>query len=160
MAPGLAEGLAVKASVKDQWVKDLRSGEFEQGNGYLRRADSEGGKDRLCCLGVLSEQAVRAGVIPAPELHGRDYHYLDDETDHRGNVLGEKFNQCTALPRKVAEWAGIKDDYPESMDSGWDVTIMPRDSDGGEVTAIGANDGMSLTFVQIADLIDANVPAE
>ena len=29
-----------------KWVKALRSGEFEQGTGYLRKGD------KFCCLGV------------------------------------------------------------------------------------------------------------
>lgn len=156
MAPGLAEGLAVKASVKDQWVKDLRSGEFEQGSNNLRRTVDEG--EYYCCLGVLCQQAVRAGAIPAPELHDRGvYAYLDDEYDGDNRVTGESFNQECSLPRKVAEWAGL----PLEKDGmGEDVVILPRNGEMGEVTAIGANDGMSLTFVQIADLIEQNVPAE
>lgn len=156
MAPGLTEGLAVKAEVKDQWVKDLRSGEFEQGGLNLRR--SVDGEERYCCLGVLCEQAVKAGVIPAPELHDHGvYGYLDDDYDGNNKVTGESFNQECSLPRKVAEWAGL----PLEKDGmGEDVVILPRNGELGEVTAIGANDGMSLTFAQIADLIEQNVPGE
>lgn len=38
------------AEIKAKWVKALRSGEYEQGAGKLRRAD-----DKFCCLGVLSD---------------------------------------------------------------------------------------------------------
>lgn len=146
----------MKANIKDQWVQDLRSGEYEQGNSNLRRT-TDGG-ERYCCLGVLCEQAVKAGVIPAPELHDYGvYAYLDDEYDGYGKVTGESFDQECSLPRKVAEWAGV----PLDRDGfGEDVVILPRNGDLGEVTAIGANDGMSLTFAQIADLIEQNVPAE
>lgn len=38
------------AAVKEKWVEALRSGKYEQGQGYLRRAD-----DSMCCLGVLCD---------------------------------------------------------------------------------------------------------
>ena len=46
---------------KAMWVADLRSGDYEQGQGFLCR------EGKFCCLGVLADQAVRAGVIPQPE---------------------------------------------------------------------------------------------
>ena len=48
--------MPMNPQIKAQWVADLRSGQYEQGNGYLN-ADG-----KLCCLGVLCEQAVKAGV--------------------------------------------------------------------------------------------------
>jgi hypothetical protein len=153
MAAGLREGLAVKEAIKRQWVKDLRSGEFEQGTSYLEKVDD--GVSRLCCLGVLCRQAVKAGIIPEPELHSSSYYYLDDDTDHEG-VTGESFNQRHALPRKVAEWAGVP--YGSS---GGDVVIEPGgDVDEGDFTAIAANDGVGMSFAEIADLIEKNVPVE
>jgi hypothetical protein len=145
----------VKAEVKAQWIADLRSGEYEQGKGNLRRTVD--GTEHYCCLGVLCEQAVKASAIPAPELHDHGvYVYLDDECDGDGGVTGESFNQECALPRKVAEWAGIP--VEREFGLGEDVVIMPEDAHAGEVTAIGANDGMALPFLEIADLIEKNVP--
>ena len=46
--------------VKQQWVTALRSGEYAQGNGHLRK------DDEYCCLGVLCDIAVKAAVT-----HGR-----------------------------------------------------------------------------------------
>jgi hypothetical protein len=160
MAAGPSERLStMKADVKAQWVKDLRSGEYEQGGGHLRRDNGEGEKDQFCCLGVLCEQAVRAGVIPAPELHGQEYLYLDDKYDtYGGNVTGEAFNQASSLPRKVAEWAGL----PRNDDGHWadDVIIEPAggEEDAENLSAIAANDGVGLPFAEIADLIEKNVP--
>lgn len=146
----------MKADVKDQWVKDLRSGEFVQGTGFLEQVGSDG-VSRLCCLGVLSRQAVKAGAIPAPELRNDKFRYLDDYADHEGHVTGESFNQETCLPRKVAEWAGLFDDEDSPRE---DVIIIPSGDGSDTVTAIGANDGMGLSFAQIADLIEQNVPGE
>jgi len=147
----------VKAEVKAQWVKDLRSGDYEQGSTTLRRAGTEGGQDQFCCLGVLCEQAVRAGVIPAPELHAGTYRYLNDIVDDGGKVTGESFNEECSLPRKVAEWAGVfhPDGKPRE-----DVIIEPGDDCRFDMSAIEANDGVGLPFSEIADLIDRNVPAE
>src|SRR5689334_11788613 len=50
--------------VKDQWVAALRSGEYEQGKGTLQ----EDGK--FCCLGVLCELAVKAGVTTSEPREG------------------------------------------------------------------------------------------
>ena len=44
--------------IKVQWVKALRSGKYEQGEGILRsKADNT-----YCCLGVLCDLRIQAGV--------------------------------------------------------------------------------------------------
>jgi hypothetical protein len=43
---------------KNEWVKALRSGEYEQGTGKLCSID-ENGKNSFCCLGVLYDLAVK-----------------------------------------------------------------------------------------------------
>lgn len=40
--------------LRDKWVAALRSGEYEQGTGWLLKIGDDG-KKRYCCLGVLSE---------------------------------------------------------------------------------------------------------
>ena len=140
----------MKAAIREQWIKDLRSGDFEQGNHYLERVTSDG-THRLCCLGVLCRQAVAAGVIPPPELHDGEYRYLDDGHDE-GGPAGESFNQPCSLPRKVSEWAGVN---PEDGD----IALGPE-QDEWSLTAIAANDFKGLNFAQIADLVEQNVPAE
>jgi hypothetical protein len=145
----------VKAEIKAQWLKDLRSGEFIQGPSYLERV-YDGDTRKLCCLGVLCRQAVRAGAIPAPELHSGSYFYLDDEYDHEGRVTGQSFNQRHSLPRNVAEWAGVP--Y-ESNQVGGDIVIEPaQGEDDVDFTAIHANDISDMSFPEIADLIEKNVP--
>jgi hypothetical protein len=47
------QGDEVNKQLRDEWVKALRSGEYQQGRGGLRS------EDKYCCLGVLC--AVRAG---------------------------------------------------------------------------------------------------
>lgn len=40
-----------------KWIAALRSGEFQQGKAYLNKGD------KMCCLGVLCEVAIRNGVV-------------------------------------------------------------------------------------------------
>jgi hypothetical protein len=136
----------MKADIKALWVADLRANPDAQGRSLLDYIDGRGNR-KNCCLGRLCRLAVAAGATPAPELHDNEYRYLDDRD--LGRLVGEGFNQATALPRKVAKWAGLDGDD--------DVTIMPADEDGGDrVTAIEANDGMRMSFAEIADLIHKN----
>lgn len=46
--------------VKAQWVEALRSGEYHQGTGRLHHIS--GGQSLYCCLGVLCELAIKAGI--------------------------------------------------------------------------------------------------
>lgn len=39
--------------LKGQWIKDLRSGEFMQGSGYLKYYNEYQEDELFCCLGVL-----------------------------------------------------------------------------------------------------------
>jgi hypothetical protein len=43
-----------------QWIAALRSGEYAQGTGGLRRLNTDGG-DVYCCLGVLGNILVETG---------------------------------------------------------------------------------------------------
>jgi hypothetical protein len=146
----------MKAVVKTAWIADLRANPDAQGESALDYIDQDG-KRKQCCLGRLCLLAVDAGVIPAPELHGNTYRYLDDDYDQDAKVTGEAFNQESSLPRKVAEWAGLpKDEHGDFAD---DIIIIPDDGDGGELTAIEANDGVLMTYAEIADEAEKNVPA-
>ena len=73
--------------IRDLWVDALNSGEYTQGYGALRKDDN------FCCLGVLSDLAVKAGVIDEPVLiDSGDYQYD---------------GQSGFLSPRVAEWAGL-----------------------------------------------------
>lgn len=54
------------AEMKNKWVAVLRSGEYQQCRGTLRRTDDEGNKS-FCCLGVLCE----INGHPVPDLRSR-----------------------------------------------------------------------------------------
>jgi len=45
--------------IKAQWVAALRSGEYVKGRNHLQK------DGKFCCLGVLCELAVKAGIVTA-----------------------------------------------------------------------------------------------
>jgi hypothetical protein len=115
--------MAMNPEVKDQWVKALRSGEYEQTRNLLHRVD--GG---YCCLGVLSELAVQAGVIPPARREKDDPHawyYGPDE--------------CI-LPLPVENWAGLNGSSESAT-----VGQLMRLNDKGD------------SFAIIADVIEARL---
>jgi hypothetical protein len=119
-------------TIKARWTTALRSGEYKQGEGTL----AHGG--RYCCLGVLCELAVEAGVIPKPTqvAPGTPYYYGVGDEEKRGE-----------LPESVAVWAGllIAPDKPQG-----DPLI-------GDQTAAAWNDEEGADFNKIADLIDTHL---
>lgn len=115
-------------TIKAQWVAALRSGEYEQGRGTLHNPVA----NEYCCLGVLCDLAVRAGV---------------DVLVRKLNTLTEYDDMAGSLPYQVWEWAGLDSNDPE--------IAQLRDPEGfyywDEASTL--NDG-GVPFTQIADLID------
>ena len=118
--------------IKVLWCAALRSGDYPQASGYLRTPEG------YCCLGVLCELAVLAGVIPPGE-------------QRKAGILGEftygRHRDCFTLPEKVTEWAGLFNDNPRVRGTGldWDYDSDP--------TLEGVND-MRVPFSKIADIIE------
>lgn len=116
-------------AIKAQWTAALRSGDYPQGKNRLRS------KEGFCCLGVLCDLAVKAGVV---KVDHRKYHPgLPDSPEYW--LFGDKLEEAT-LPREVRDWAGL-----------------PRNPDvefaGREQPIAGVNDE-GVRFATIADLID------
>ena len=93
--------------LRDEWVRALRSGEYEQGRGRLRKGNGEDAK--YCCLGVL-------GVV----CGSPDIELLHDVMTH--------INATTEL-----------------------LTSL-------RMRLIDMNDRDLMSFPEIADWIEANVP--
>ena len=74
----------MRSDLKERWTKALRSGEYEQGKGRLRK------RDKFCCLGVLCDLYVRE----TPRAK-----WVDDTLDE---------SYCL-LPQSVIEWSEIED---------------------------------------------------
>lgn len=134
---------SMKAEIRDAWADALESGEYPQVSGGLCAVtvSDEDGEQHIvgyCCLGVLSELAVKAGIIPAAEWPDgvggtTDYLHYDGETG--------------ALSVAVAEWAGLDGDDTD-----------PYLTDTATHRASQWNDGYEATFADIAAMV-RNIPA-
>ena len=109
--------------IKEQWLHALRSDKFKQGRDYLHK------DGRHCCLGVLCELAVDAGVIDAFKAEGRPTMYGE---------YGE-----TSLPPEVQLWAGLREDIPS-------VSVEIE----GEQQHLASLNDNGWTFKEIADIIE------
>lgn len=115
--------------IKAAWVAALRSGDYKQGGTVLRR------RDRYCCLGVLCDLAVKAGVIPEPTPS-----FTMDLVYEYGAEKDPRF-----LPRAVCDWA--------ALDGCW----IQRNPIVGDYTATQLNDAQRLNFGEIAELIEEHL---
>jgi hypothetical protein len=121
--------------VKEKWLTALRSGDYAQGKGKLERVVD--GQSKYCCLGVLCDLAVKAGITTRtdPITNGTLAHY------------GEMFDNFP--PQVVVEWAGIGTSNPN-------VLIPEREGELSRATNLAElNDEKNYTFSQIADVIEA-----
>lgn len=91
--------------IKKQWNAALTSGEYEQGKQRLRTDD-----DKYCCLGVLCNLAVKAGVAKWERRTPTDYS-TGISGWHCVSIDGTASN-ATTLPYFVQEWAGLEDENP------------------------------------------------
>jgi hypothetical protein len=114
----------MNSEVKRDWQGALRSGDYPQDTGSLR---TPGG---WCCLGVLCDRAVQAGIIPAPGVDNGAYFYD-----------GQRYY----LPAAVQEWAGLNDHNP---------SVRVRDE--SVLRPLGYLNDHHVPFDEIADLIDEN----
>ena len=114
--------LDMNPEIRAQWCAALRSGDYPQGKQQLR---APGG---YCCLGVLSELAVKAEALGPPVY----------DAEHEWWTYNGRNNY---LPEAVMEWSGLGDCNPEVWFRG-EFTWLAKINDGGA------------TFAEIADLID------
>lgn len=112
------------------WVEALRSGEYSQNRGSLRKGD------RFCCLGVANDVYRREtgeGIWDAPDsLFSCGFHV---GTEASG----------VGLHRQVVEWLGLP--WPQTLGR-----------DGEESQYMGMNDGEEKSFLEIAGAIELNHP--
>lgn len=124
---------------KDEWIAALRSGEFRQGQSWL---DADG---RQCCLGVkciLDVRANRHGIVQENSPHPL----------HPPNTIAygyrDKFSivhSTSSLPLEYIyhKW-GLTEDQMHKL---------AELNDGDDSSP-------ALTFVEIAQWIDDNIPVE
>jgi len=120
-----------------KWIAALRSGLFQQGNGYLRKDEENG--PTLCCLGVACELAILDGVEIKKKRNEADGIYRYEETE-------------SILPEEVRKWLGLR-----SSDGGFDKAILFGFSDRAH-SLTQLNDHARYDFNMIADFVELNPP--
>ena len=141
-APGM------DATIKTEWLDDLRSGNFHQGEGKLHTSTrNEDGTERheFCCLGVLCERAVAAGIVERVDVSD-DYAAGEDHKVYayaptEGPNAGVPYPHYP--PPAVAVWAG-----PPSGDTNPYV-----DTETGRRVIANVNDE-GATFADLANMIE------
>lgn len=130
--------------VKKLWLKDLRDTKcpWVQGAGLLM-----GPGDDACCLGVVTDIAVREGIVPP---------WKWDEEKCEWAVNGEE----AVLPKAVMKWAKLDCSNPLVKYTAPDGTViedveMSQLNDGGIKYVDGVHYKIPIhTFAQIADIIE------
>lgn len=116
--------------VKAKWIAALRSGDYVQGQGALRRGD------KYCCLGVLCDLKLRED--------GQEWFHRPGISTYEIRVEGEDpYCENAELPDYIQEWAGLENAV------GWFTKSI-----GDYDSLIGLNDDAHYTFEQIADVIE------
>lgn len=135
--------------VRRLWLDALRSGDYRQGTGLLRRVDAASGDAYHCCLGVLCELAVEAGVVRRTETRVDD---VDGGVDADADTVvdGDRVTSYAAgtykfPPPEVLHWAGLRGANPVV-----EVEEEPR-------TLVNLNDVQEAPFTAIADAIERSL---
>jgi hypothetical protein len=138
-----------EAKIIREWVTALRSGEYQQARNTLHRIEANPGAvdeaqrtEGMCCLGVLCDLAVKAGVIPEPGIIGHAAEQNGRYAEYEGD--------CAFLPETVRYWAGLAEVAPR-------VNVPTEGIDGVDYESRNLpdlNDLEGYGFDQIADLIE------
>lgn len=120
----------MKAEIREAWRSALVSGEWQQGKGKLAKKNPDG-TWRYCCLGVLCELAVQAGV----QLNVTEMCDDDPETVFRFYNGEHGF-----LPPEVQQWSGLCDRNP-AVDHPSDLAMAYL------------NDSLGTTFAELAEVL-------
>lgn len=115
----------MKATIRNQWIKALRSGEYAQIIGVL-----DSGKG-YCALGVLCTLALNEGICTYSEEHS----------------IGAYDGRIRSLSFNIMNWAGV--DWENDNEKGY----LNFDLHGKKTSIAKLNDS-GLSFNQIADIIE------
>lgn len=131
----------MKPEIKKLWIDALLSGEYEQGRGVLCRVDD--GKKEWCCLGVLTDLAIKAGIVM--EITMSD----SNDPNNPNAVFFDDTHE--KLPVKVQQWSGLETDLGEY--SYEDINIDDEDIVVDQTLAEDNDNGT--TFEQLASIIES-----
>lgn len=149
--------------VMKAWVAALRSGDYTQCQGALRRNNGDSG---YCCLGVLADIAVKQpelGDVALPAIKwngspGAMYSTADSLAWTTDN--GTRRNEQAMPPEEIRWWAGIpnwtvdRNNTTIPEDDQWLVEAEAAGEDPGRIPFTHLNDTVHATFGEIADMIE------
>ena len=119
--------------VKRKWITALRSGEYKQTGGRLRKGDC------YCCLGVLTD-------LYDKDNQNDNHHWRKEAFDYV--YVSDGVPTAATLPDSVIKWAGLKEPNP----------TVREERMGNPVTSLAyLNDNEDLDFNQLADIIEAQL---
>jgi hypothetical protein len=125
--------IKMNPKVKAMWIEALLSGDYQQGQHYLCQDNNDGSKS-WCCLGVLTDLAMKNGVD------------IDMERSLSESNVYAFDNESETVPATVKSWAGL-----ETASGGYSC---PNIDDGDELTCSLAEDNDNgLTFEELVDII-------
>lgn len=131
----------MKRAAKEEWIKRLRSGEYAQGRSALRSSDG------YCCLGILCEVAVDAGVADRFARGEASDGYVYGPRDDDPNYYPQRSPYY--LPTVVVDWAGLHD-----FGTGSDPVVTIN----GVETNVSSHNDAGVSFAEIAQAIEDQVP--
>lgn len=143
--------MAMNPEVKALWLNALRSGEYKQAQGALKvttRYVGEVETDSFCCLGVLTDLAVKAGIMKEGEEEPgmrsdswtRKFAAYFTASD---DVCDPAYGEGSGLHPAVQAWSGLASN----------VGILPHHL-GSYKSLVALNDGAQYTFEEIANVIE------
>lgn len=116
----------MKKTIKDKWVKALRSGKYKQGHCLLKKGNT------YCCLGVLTDLYIKAKK--------KKWTYDGMANGKKIYIYKSRKDISSAyLPKEVQDWAGLKSPDPQPKNH-CELTLL--------------NDSRKKTFKQIATIIE------
>lgn len=116
---------------RKEWLKDLRSGEFVQGQGSLSH------DNKYCCIGVACETMIRCEGEEAL-IRALPEHPEEEVTDY-GAVAED-----SVAPPELMSWLGLRTANGMYDDEGYEPNSL-----------IAENDNHDKSFVQIAEIIES-----
>jgi hypothetical protein len=123
----------MKPEIKEMWIEALLSDDYQQGRHHLCQDNNDGSKS-WCCLGVLTDLAIKNGVSVDIER------FLDDSNVYTFD------NESETLPLAVKEWSGI--------DTGSGQYSHPNIDDDDALTCSLAEDNdAGLMFDELVEII-------
>lgn len=126
----------MEKALKEKWLKALRSGQYKQTIGALKR-QSENGDCRYCCLGVLCDVSGEGEWVEGECVE--DEWIESPLREHLGYTFGD-----------VTMTGALSPDFSKRHG----ITLRTRD------LLIKMNDLNCMSFKKIADWIETNIKEE